>query len=83
MAFTGTVDATRGFAAAGPKSAQAGQRRSAGRRRNLWRRAFVRALAARRQAAEREVADFVRLSGLKLPENAGRLRRIVQSRAAS
>jgi hypothetical protein len=39
-------------------------------------------LIARRRAVEREVAAFVRLSGLELPASARRLRRIVQSHTA-
>jgi hypothetical protein len=76
MAYIGTADAAHGVLP--------GSRRpvSASRRRSLWRRAFARVLAARRQAAEREVAEFVRLSGLELPESACRLRRMVPSRAA-
>jgi len=75
MVFTGTADSARGFA---PPAAPA-QR---GRRRNIWRRALARLLVARRHAVEREVAEFVRLSSLELPESARRLRRIVQSHAA-
>ncbi|MGC1779880.1 MAG: hypothetical protein WBB34_18255 [Xanthobacteraceae bacterium] len=76
MAYTGTVDAAGGFPPATARPA------STSRRRNLWHRAFARLLVARRQAAEREVAEFVRLSGLKLPDSARRLRRSVGSRAA-
>jgi len=76
MAYTGTIDTTRGFSPTPARPARAG------RRRNIWRRAFARLLIARRQAAEREVAEFARLSGLDLPESARRLRRIVQASAA-
>jgi len=77
MAYTGSIEDVRGFA---PATAQPA--RPAGRR-NIWRRAFARLLIARRHAAEREVAEFVRMSGLQLPESAHRLRRIVQACAAS
>ncbi len=79
MAYTGTVDAAGGFP---PATARPTRPASTSRRRNLWHRAFARLLVARRQAAEREVAEFVRLSGLKLPDSARRLRRSVGSRAA-
>jgi len=76
MAYTGTIDTTRGFSPTPARPARTG------RRRKIWRRAFARLLIARRQAAEREVAEFARLSGLDLPESARRLRRIVQASAA-
>jgi hypothetical protein len=74
MTYTGTVETTRGFAPAPARQAK--------RWRNLWRRAFARLLVARRHAAEREIAEFARLSGLELPESARRLRRIVHTSAA-
>lgn len=73
MFYTGTADQARGFRPVTRRPAQAQ------RRRNMWRRAFARLLIARRRAAEREVAEFARLSGLELPESARRLRRIVHS----
>lgn len=76
MAYTGILDTARGASPAPARPARTGCRR------NTWRRAFARLLVARRQAAEREVAEFVRLSGLDLPDSARRLRRIVQSHRA-
>jgi hypothetical protein len=76
MTYTAAVDTTRGFAPAPARPAPAK------RRRNLWRRAFARLLVARRRAAEREIAEFARLSGLELPPSARRLRRIVHTVAA-
>lgn len=79
MAYTGTADAARRFL---PATARPARPAGTPRRHNLWRRAFARLLVARRQAAEREIAEFVRLSGLKLPESARRLGHIVESSAA-
>lgn len=77
MTYTATADAARGFAPGRARQAPAR------RRRNRWQRAYARLLVARRHTAEREIAEFVRLSGLDLPESARRLRRIVQSSVAS
>jgi hypothetical protein len=76
MTYTGTADTARDFVPAPASQAPAK------RRRHFWRRAFARLLVARRNAAEREIAEFARLSGLDLPESARRLRRIVHMNAA-
>lgn len=76
MAYTATAETPGRFSPVTARPVRAGPRR------NIWRRAFARLLVARRHAVEREVAEFVRLSGLDLPESARRLRRIVQSHAA-
>ena len=76
MTYTGTAVTAGGFS---PVTVR--PERAPGRR-NRWRRAYARLLVARRQTAEREVAEFARLSGLELPASARRLRRIVRSSAA-
>lgn len=79
MAYIGTADTAGGFS---PVTArQEGTPRRHRAPRDVWRRAFARLLVARRHAAEREVAEFARLSGLDLPASARRLRRIVQASA--
>ena len=76
MTYTATLDTARGYA---PDTAR---RAPVGRQRSRWRRAYARLLVARRHTAEREIAEFVRLSGVDLPESARRLRRLVQSNGA-